>query len=136
MAWKFKTYVSTTGRHEVQEIINGLDDIVLMSFSVCLRYLANNPRDQWGDKLKKLQGVSGIYEIRFKAKNTQQRALGFFGPKDKEFTITIWATHKQDIYKPADAIRSADKRRSKIIEGTASCVDLQIDGEDFPPAEV
>lgn len=135
MGIKFRTYVSQTGRKDVQDTIDDLDVEVIVEFSICLRYLANTPRPDWGDKLKKLKGVEGIYEIRFKANNAQQRALGFFGPEEDQFTITIWAIHKQDIYKPSDAIKSAGKRRDQIVARQATCDALKIDGEEFPPTE-
>ena len=135
MGIELKTYVSTNGRNDVQDSIDEFDEVEMACFTVCIRYMVNYPRKDWGDRLKKLKGVDDIYEIRFKANNKQQRALGYFGPEENEFTITIWATHKQDIYKPSDAIKSAGKRRDQIVAGQATCVALKIDGEEFPPPE-
>lgn len=105
-----------------------------MPFSAAIRYLANTPKIDWQEpKAKKLKGVKDIYEIRFKAEKKQYRPLGFFGPGKDEFTITVWATHKQDIYDPDDAIETASQRRDDVIETRANTSPLTIDGEEFPP---
>jgi len=107
-----------------------------MQFKVRVRYLANIPKRDWKKPhALKLQGATDIYEIRFKANKVEQRPFGYFGPKNDEFTILEWATHKQDIYDPSDAIKTADERRKLIERGAARCVPLQIDGEEFPRAE-
>lgn len=135
MAWKFRTYVSPTGRKGVQAEIDRARPAIIVSFSVRLRYLANTAKIDWNEpQAKKLQGVDDIYEIRFKAEKKQYRALGFFGPGVSEFTITVWATHKQNIYDPNDAIETANKRRNEVVKTSASTSSLTIHGEEFPPA--
>ncbi|WP_313035661.1 type II toxin-antitoxin system RelE/ParE family toxin [Massilia alkalitolerans] len=136
MQWKFKTYVSPTGRAEVQDEIDALEVEVSIGFQVRIRYLATTPKNDWKKPhARKLQGVKDVYEIRFKANGVEFRPLGYFGPNEGEFTILIWAYKKQDIYDPANAIKSADKRRKQIVEGKGECTDLQIDGVNFPPIE-
>jgi hypothetical protein len=136
MLFKFRTYVSATGRTEVQDIVNNLDPVVVELFLGRIRYLANTEKLAWHEpEAKKLQGVKEIYEIRFKAENVQYRPLGVFGPSDGDFTIRIRSNKKQNVYKPANAIKTSDKRRKLIIDGQATCHPLEIDGEEFPPPE-
>ena len=136
LGWKFKVYESPTGSQALQKCIDELDAAVKQHFKVRVKYLSNTGIRDWKEpQAKKLKGVTGIYEIKFKANGVQHRPLGFFGPNDDEFTILVWATHKQDIYDPNDAISTAERRRNFIKTGGASCVPLQIDGEEFPCAE-
>lgn len=135
MSWTFRTYVSPTGRNDVQKRIDALRSAVLVHFKARLRYLANTPKIDWHEPFaKKLQDVTHIYEIRFKAEKVQYRPLGCFGPGANEFTVLIWASKKQNIYDPSGAIKTADTRRKEIAGGQASCTPLTIDGEEFPPA--
>lgn len=136
LGWRFKVYVSSTGSEALQKDINGQDDTVIQCFKVRVRYLSNTPKHDWKKPhARKLQGVTDIYEIRFKANGVEFRPFGFFGPSEKEFTILVWATHKQDIYDPHDAIKTADSRRGFVQNGSARCVPLKIDGEEFPCPE-
>lgn len=63
------------------------------------------------------------------------RAIGFFGPDEGEFTIVMVCTHKDNVYKPASALKTASSRRNLFAEGAASCAPLKIDGEEFPPID-
>ena len=135
MAWKFRTYKSSSGRNDVQDAVDGLRDDVLEHFLGRVRYLVNTPNKlDWHEpQAKKLKGVAEIYEIRFKANNVQYRPFGYFGPSEEDITILVWATKKDEKYKPANAIDTADTRREQVKDKSAESVALQIDGEDFPP---
>lgn len=135
MAWVFRTYVSSSGRSDVQKQINVLAPTVLLHFLTRVRYLANTSKADWHEpQAKKLSGTEDIYEIRFKSA-IQYRPLGFFGPGSSEFTILVWASKKGSVWTPSGAIESAAQRRKAILKGEASCAALQIDGEEFPPTE-
>lgn len=134
MSWVFRTYVSATGRRDVQKQIDALGPAVLEHFLARVRYLANTSKVDWHEpQAKKLSGIEEIYEIRFKSA-IQYRPLGFFGPRPEEFTILVWASKKGSVWNPAEAIETAAQRRKAILKREASCTSLQIDGEDFPPS--
>ena len=135
LPWRFMVYVSPSGRHEVQNDLDRMDDFGQAYFQRQVVYLAGTAgRKDWSEPhALKLSGYVDLYEIRFKHANKATRALGFFGPEPGVFTITLVATHKQNVYTPRDALRTADSRRKDICSGTASAVPLQFDGEDFPP---
>jgi hypothetical protein len=135
LGWKFNVFVSSTGSTALQKTIDEQDVVVIQQFKARVRYLANTPRIDWKTPhALKLQGVKDIYEIRFSANGVQFRPFGFFGPGSNEFTILVWATHKQKIYDPNDAIKTAERRRKAVETGSAFCVPLKIDGEKFPCA--
>lgn len=137
LRWRFNTFVNASGRNDVQSDVDRLDDAGLANFEAQVRYLAgtSTPADWNEPQAKKLKGADGLYEIRFKANRCATRALGFFGPNADEFTILIIATHKQNVYKPAEAISTAGKRRQLVISKEAGTSPLCIDGEIFPPVE-
>jgi hypothetical protein len=134
MPWLFRTYVSPTGRNDVQKQVDKARDEIVEHFKARLRYLANTPKIDWHEpQAKKLSGVDDIYEIRFQAEKRQHRPLGFFGPGQSEFTILVWSEKKQGRYQPTDAIETAAKRRGQLLARTAQVAALTIDGEKFPP---
>lgn len=112
-----------------------MDDYGQAYFQRQVVYLAGTAhRKDWDEPhALKLSGYVELYEIRFTNSHKATRALGFFGPEPGVFTITLVATHKQNVYTPRDALSTADRRRKAICEGNASAVPLQLDGEDFPP---
>ena len=132
---KFKIFVSETGSDALQQYIDGLDPAVIQKFKTRVRYLKNTPVPDWKKAdVKKLKDFA-ILEIKLDANKKEHRPLGYFGPGKSEFTILEWATHKQDIYDPHNAIKTANARRTLVENGSASCVPLKIDGEEFPSAE-
>lgn len=136
MLWRFATYVAASGKREIQETIDRYDDYAMQAFSRQVAHLAHATKDKWHEPFaKKLQGNGALYEIRYKANNSATRALGFFGPTEKTFTITLICNHKQNVYKPPDAIETARKRAKQVEDGSRETRPLQVDGEDFPPHE-
>ncbi len=137
MRWRFSTYVKESGKASVQKSIDGFDDYGQAQFAARVKYLAatSAPNDWSEPQALKLSGVTDLYEIRFKNARKQTRAIGFFGPDSDEFTITVVATHKCNVYTPVDAIQTAGKRRDEIVADPLRRSSLKIDGEDFPPIE-
>lgn len=136
LLWRFKTYVSSSGRNEVQDEVDQYDDYSREAFSRAVAHLSVSTKDQWNEpQAKKLKNENPLYEIRYKANRCATRALGFFDKDGKTFVITNICTHKQGIYKPPDAFKTAHKRLVQIGAGVATSVPLKIVGEDFPPNE-
>lgn len=136
LRWRFRTYVSASGRNDVQAYVDKLDVEAQVKFGVELKYLAISPAAEWHEpRARKMKDHEGLFEIRFKAGKVQQRPSGFFGPRPSEFTILVWAIHKQNVYKPAKALDTADVRRKAVLAGTARTSPLAFDGEDVPPDE-
>lgn len=136
LAWCFKTYVSSSGRKEVQDEINQYDDYAREAFSRAVIHLAVSPQAQWHEpQAKKLKNEDPLYEIRYKANRCATRALGYFAKEEQIFIITNICTHKQGIYKPPNAFKTAHTRRHQVETCIASAVPLKINGEDFPADE-
>lgn len=135
--WKFKTYVSELGRNDVQEAIDRYDPYGRQSFARAVAHLAVSPKSQWHEPHgKKLKNEDPIYEIRYKAFNRQERALGYFEDSSGGFFIVLICHHKGRVYSPPKAFKTAQRRVKEIQSGFASTASLQVDGEDFPPHEI
>jgi hypothetical protein len=68
----------------------------------------------------KLAGHDGIGELRWPSEKKQHRLVGYL--KDGAYFALIGCTHKQQVYDPPDALDTADKRKSDIVEGRARTV--------------
>jgi len=136
LRWRFEIFVSSVGRVDVQDTIDRYDDYAREAFSRAVMHLAVSPKEQWHEpQAKKLKNEHPLYEIRYKANRCATRAIGYFAEGKAVFVITNICTHKQNIYQPADAFKTAHTRRKQIQTDIASTISLKIDGEDFPPHE-
>lgn len=136
LPWRFSTFLAVSGQPKVQQDIDRLDDYGREYLRSQVRHLAGTPQHGWHEpQAKKLKGVEGLYEIRFKAARKQTRAIGTFLPDSDEFTILIIADHKDNVYSPPDAIQTAAKRRRELHADRTRCAPLQIDGEVLPPVD-
>lgn len=132
--WQFETYVSASGRNDVQKTVDGYDPYGRQSFSRAVAHLAVSPKSQWHEPHgKKLKNENPIYEIRYKAFKRQERALGYFEDSTSSFIIVLTCHHKGRVYKPPKAFEIAHRRIKEIQSGSAKTVPLQVDREDFPP---
>ena len=136
LRWHFETYVSPSGRDDVQQTIDRYGEYDKTAFSRAVAHLAASDKEQWNEpQAKKLKNESPLFEIRYKAHRCATRALGYFRKGGESFVIVLICTHKQNVYKPHDAFKTARSRVQQIDDGTAKTIPLQIDGEDFPPDE-
>lgn len=72
----------------------------------------------------KLKGLKGIGELRWFSGKKQHRLLGYF---DGEVWVAlIGCTHKGKVYDPADALKSAEKRKSQIENGEAGTIEYNL----------
>lgn len=134
MTLKFKSYVSPSGRCDVQAVYDKGSADLKANFEVAISYLKPLSRDKWrrpqAHKLDKQKKFRDFFEIRFQANKVQQRPIGFFGPGINEFTVVMWLTEKGGKLLPLDWFRTANDRREDIISGRASTRNLTLDGDD------
>lgn len=132
--WTFWTYVSPSGRSDLQQEFDRYNDDDREAFSRAVAHLAVSPQSEWHDPHgKKLVGKEKLHEVKYKANRCATRAVGRFLPSTDKFAITVICTHKQKIYDPPEALKTAARRADQIEDGEAKIARLQIDGEDFPP---
>jgi len=63
----------------------------------------------------RLHDTDGLGELRWKSENKQHRLIGFLSYE--VFYALVGCTHKQQIYKPPDALDTAGKRKGQIERG-------------------
>ena len=67
-----------------------------------------------------LRGYKGLGELRWESERKQHRLIGYL--QGGTFYALIGCTHKQQIYDPSEALKTADKRKLQIERGEASTV--------------
>lgn len=133
LQWKFRTYVSPTGRNDVQDEIDGYDIYGQTAFERVVMHLAASPKGQWNEPhVKKLKNEDPLYEIRYKAFRRQERAVGYFDDAAGTFVILVICNHKGDVYNSEKPFKKAHTRMEQIRSGEATTAALQVDGESFP----
>jgi hypothetical protein len=90
------------------------DDAVQGKHDAIFGFLEVSPAHLWRPHTKKIN--DDIIEVRIHG-TVQHRLFGFFGPQREQFTFVIFCTHKQKVYDPPDAKRTAAKRKREIEKG-------------------
>ena len=121
--WTFFDYVSPAGVNEIGEWYSAL---LLEEQEVFEAFWPNLAKMQKIEMpyAKMLSGrqYSGLFELIFTAGEKQHRVLAMYGPSGTRYTVTmlLGCTHKQKVYKPADAFDTAMKRMGALKSGQAT----------------
>lgn len=120
--WKFWDFTHSDN-NPIEDWYKTLSEDAQRLFQGLLKnnYKVENPIHWLGFKryLKGELKGSGIWELEFFS-GVQYRVLGFFGPRRKEATLLIGCYHKQKIYEPPNALKTALKRKEMLEEGIAT----------------
>lgn len=96
----------------------GMDDAVQGKHDTILDYLEVRAAHQW--RLPHTDKINDdIIEIRIHGA-VQHRLFGFFGPSRGQFTFLLPCVHKQKVYTPKNARKTAAKRKKDIEDETAN----------------
>ncbi|MSV27659.1 MAG: hypothetical protein EXQ52_02800 [Bryobacterales bacterium] len=71
-----------------------------------------------------LKGLKGIGELRWFSQDKQHRLLGFF--REGVWYALVGCTHKQKIYDPPDAFRTAKKNKEQIETREATTTEYDL----------
>lgn len=113
--WSFKVFVRLNGRDTFEEWITSIDVDAQERIRAMIRRLSVMRR--WErPHFAALRGHKNIYEIIVKTKDRQYRPLGCFGPGPQIFTLLIGASKKGRVWSPANAKKTAEKRRQLIYK--------------------
>jgi hypothetical protein len=116
--WTFFCYDDGQPKDLWQTWYDGLDGDTKGRHDVALDFLEVRENHEWYNTphFGELVPDEGIYEIRIRGK-IQWRLAGYFSP-NKEFTIVLICNHKQNVYNPRNAKKTAVKRRKQIESGS------------------
>lgn len=115
------------------EVYESLGDAGQAHCDARLEFLRSQPPCMWVEPdAKKLSwtqqtACKGIYEIRFKANNVQQRPMGYFDAAGRRFVIVVWVTHKGNQYDPKNYCQIAQRRWQSIRDGLESTSAIEVD---------
>lgn len=135
-AWRtpIRCYVSASGRNKIAEWYEGLSVQERSDADEFLKNMRRLPPSDWKmeeyrSRLSYIRGVAkakaqGLGELRWKSENKQHRLLGFF--RKGVWYAVLGCTHKQNIYKPADSLANAARRKTEIELGTVETVEYDL----------
>lgn len=127
--WTFCDY-STGAGNPIKDWVAGLSEDAENTFWSVLK---NNRKVQnpihW-TQLRYLQGDAKkhrLWELRFRADDKAYRVIGFFSEdRRKTAILLIGCFHKQTVYDPSDAIRTAITRKGHLEKGEATAIERPI----------
>ena len=90
--WKWMDYITPSLENPISQWRAGLPRRAQAKFDQRLERLANLSRTEWPPIwAKPLQGVRGVFEVRFEVGNVQYRPLFCFGPGKALLTLLAGA---------------------------------------------
>jgi hypothetical protein len=126
--WAFFDY-ATAASNPIKDWVAGLSENAENLFWSVLK---NNRKVQnpihW-TQLRYLKGKAKnhrLWELRFKADGKAYRLIGFFADKRKAAILLIGCFHKDSVYDPPDAIKTAIARKGHLEKGNATAIERQI----------
>jgi len=126
--WTLKSFVIDDGADvlETWYALYSADQFVKLraKFYTIMLYLRQQPKPpNWvGPYFHFLKNSEGVGAINFEWKNIQYRPLGFFGPRNMEFTFLYFASENGDKYQPEGCIQTAVDRMNVVKLNAARAV--------------
>jgi hypothetical protein len=88
-------------------------------------YLSRIPRVEWDKKhFRKLKGVKGLWELKWKAEGKEFRVAGY-DHYEGYFVMLVGFTHKQDVYDPPGWLEVAKKNLTDAKNGKWDIVQFE-----------
>ncbi|MBI3799143.1 MAG: type II toxin-antitoxin system RelE/ParE family toxin [Deltaproteobacteria bacterium] len=121
MVWRFRDYMSRSGRNPIGDWYKGLSPQAKADFDRLLQILERT-REWREPAFKRLQGKKyrGLGELRWLTERVQYRVIGCNGPGRGEYTLLIGCTHKSQVYNPPNALDTAAQRMKSLQSGEGS----------------
>lgn len=113
--WKIKVFIKDRGTNVIKDWLKDEPKKAQAVINTRLRYMET--LQNWGRPYSaKRKGSGHIHEIIITWNRNQYRPLGFFGPKEGEFTLLVGAKEKDWKLMPKEADAIAEQRRKLILE--------------------
>jgi len=110
---EFWWYELTAGRDPWGDWYKAQDSRTKARHDVAFDYLEVRKPHEWRKPFSKKLKNSSMWEICIHA-TINHRLIGFFGPRDGMFSIVMCCTHKEQVYTPKDAIKTAAARMKEV----------------------
>jgi hypothetical protein len=129
---RFLDYLSPAGNNLIAEWYCEVSVEARAMFDALLEILSK--KAEWRmPEFKRLDG--GLGEIRWQCDKTQHRVIGCRWKAPNGYLLLVGCTHKQQVYKPPDAIALADKRRRGLHFEKKGGINEHKSPEDCTPEE-
>lgn len=118
LLWSFRAYQSSSGRRDVAQWYADLSSANRAAVYRRLWQLRQWPREKWRyPHFRALHGeCSGLGEVRIKLDRVQWRPIGFFGPRQLEFTFLLIAREKDRKFIPKDTCSIGQARKAEVVQ--------------------
>ncbi len=118
--WKFADYLSPSGENPLSDWKQRILSVQQRADIDALLGILRKTRI-WSPAVfrPRMRGYDELSEIRLKSDGIQIRLVGCFKPGFR-YILLIGCTHKQQIYDPKDALKTAERRKRQIDRGEAT----------------
>lgn len=110
-------YVSPAGNNKIRHWYEDLSAQERADADTFIQIMRKTKDWKKPDYRSKLTGYKGLGELRWPSEQKQHRLIGYL--QDGAFFALIGCIHKQQVYAPADALDTADRRKKEIRNGRA-----------------
>ena len=129
MPWTFLDYVDASGSNQIEawleSLPKGARTPVRAKFAAILT-IARAQRQLLPPRFCVLHGVERMLEIKFIEGRVAYRPLACYGPERGEVTLLAGATERNNQYRPAGVLETANRRRAEVLSDrrrvTATCL--------------
>lgn len=111
-------YVSPLGNNKIAEWYADLSAAEKADADEFIKDMRCTAEWKMPDYRPRLREHKRLGELRWTSEKKEHRLVGYL--KGGSFIALIGCTHKQNIYMPANALETADKRRDDIEKGRAT----------------
>lgn len=112
--WTFLDFVSARDVNEIHEWLNSKEVRKEAKAKINARLIALQGFPIFPDQyFSSYTGWDGLYELRIVFAGVQYRPFGFYGPKQRQFTLLVGSTEKGKV--PKSTLKVANDRRNLIL---------------------
>ena len=118
MAWTFFDYVIVRSDgetvNEIHEWLNSKEVTAKAKAKINARVVTLQGFPLFPEQyFSAYKGWDGLYELRIVCSGVQYRPFGFYGPKQRQFTILVGSVEKGKV--PKSTLKVADERRKIVL---------------------
>jgi hypothetical protein len=115
-----RCYVSPVGNNKITDWYYGLSAQERADTDEFIKNMRKTEEWSMPNYRPRLRGYIKLGELRWTSEKKEHRLVGYL--QAGAFFALIGCTHKQQVYNPANALDTADKRRKEIEDGKARTV--------------
>jgi hypothetical protein len=119
-----RCYVSPAGNNKIADWYHGLHPAEQADTDTFLRIMRLTVDWSLPNYRPRLQGYKGLGELRWDSMGRKHRLIGFF--MRSNWYALVGCTHKQQVYDPHDALKTAKRYKGQIERAEVGTVDYDL----------